>query len=80
MKKADAKKKTDFWHTGPFEHTFSSECDFKFKVRVEISVIKAKWINVIDRLNLHCRLFTGVRLYSVHQGVSLFEQFVFVTC
>ena len=50
----------------PFKPTFSSECDFTFKVRVEISVIKAKWINMIDRLNLHCLLFTGVRLKSVH--------------
>ena len=33
----------------PFKPAFSSECDFRFKVGVKISAIKAKWINVIDR-------------------------------
>ena len=51
MKKADAKKKTDFGTLRPVEPAFSSQCDFAFKVRVKMSAIKAKWIiNVIDRL------------------------------
>ena len=44
------KERQIFGTVRPFEPKFSSECDFRFKFRVEISVITAKWINVIDRL------------------------------
>ena len=44
MKKADTKKMIDFWHTEAFLNIRSHQSvtsDFTFKVRVEISVIKA---------------------------------------